>query len=82
MLNTGGADLQLRLSEVLTEEQPYASRSLSSDITAEIPPLSASRLHKYANCASASYGATTYSIFSDSKTWECIHTLNEYFLFL
>lgn len=54
----------------LTAWQPYATRSLSSVITATIPPFSGSRLHRYANWASASYGATTYSMFSDLRTWK------------
>jgi hypothetical protein len=51
----------------LTEEQQYAIRSLSSVITAATPPCSASRVARYANCASASYGATTNSTSSDLK---------------
>lgn len=58
------------LVEVLTAGQPYASRSLSSEITAMIPPFSGSRLDKYANCASASYGATTNSMSSDLRIWK------------
>lgn len=59
-----------RFVERLTASQPNATRSLSSVITAAIPPFFASRLHRYASCASASYGATTNSTFSDLRTWK------------
>ena len=57
-------------SSCLTAGQQYAIKSLSSVTTAAMPPWSASKVVRYANCASASYGATTNSTFSDRKIWK------------
>lgn len=54
-----------KMDMLLTAGQPYAIKSLSSVIIAEMPPLSSSRLDRYANCASASYGATKNSTLSN-----------------